>query len=623
MLIHGDFKPFFANQACAVLFGYPDPAAIVALDSVLPLFAPTEHARLLEGERHRPHKEPVLAHDMVQGVRLDGKAIWVERVVTAVEWHGVPASQMVLVDVTAQKHAEDMQVLLAQEQGVSEGRYRLLVERSPDLILVHCDEGIVFLNRAGAAMLGAPAPESLLGTPMLPLIHPAYHGVASSRMQQVGDGSDLALVEEQFVRCDGQIIDVEVMRMGTTYMGRPAIQVVARDITLRKRLEIQLRQAQKMEAIGTLAGGIAHDFNNILTAILGYTELALEESAADSPVAASLHEIFTAGQRAKHLVQQILTFSRHREVTRRPVLLHRLIQETLGLLRATLPATITIRQYCVTTSDLVLADETQIQQVLINLCANAEYAMRTTGGELEVRLEAVDVTARLAAAHPPLKPGPHVCIGIRDTGHGIPADAIERIFDPFFTTKGVGEGTGMGLAIVHGIVRAHDGAVLVKSAIGCGTTVMVYLPRVSEASPVPDASASAPLQHGQECILLVDDEAPLAHLAQELLTRLGYQVVIRTSSVEALEVFRAAPERFDLVMTDQTMPVMPGDMLVQEIRALRPEIPVILCTGFSHTMTEEKARALGIDAFLMKPFTARELASAIRQGLERPSQHRA
>ena len=387
-------------------------------------------------------------------------------------------------------------------------------------------------------------------------------------------------------------------------------------ISERKRLEAQLRQAQKMEAIGTLAGGIAHDFNNILTAILGYTDLALDDIRQESTAWNYLHEVRKAGLRAKTLVQQILTFSRRTEQPRTPVPLPLLIKEVLALLRASIPSTIEIRQEITQDVGTVLGDPTQLQQVLLNLCTNAAHAMHVTGGRLEVRLEAVVVDTPMITQHPELQPGPSVCITVTDTGHGIPPEVMERIFEPFFTTKGPGEGTGMGLALVHGIITDHGGAVLVDSVVGQGTTFTIYLPRSPEPAQneaSQDASVSPGSQPGTECVLFVDDETILVSLGQAILQRLGYDVVACTSSVEALEVFRAAPRRFDLVITDQTMPHMTGEVLAQELRRLRSDIPIILCTGFSHVMHAERAQELGIDAFLMKPLAMQDLAQTIQQ----------
>jgi nitrogen-specific signal transduction histidine kinase/CheY-like chemotaxis protein len=394
------------------------------------------------------------------------------------------------------------------------------------------------------------------------------------------------------------------------------VVLVFRDISERKRLEEQLLQAQKMEAIGTLAGGIAHDFNNILQAILGYTELALGDMPPTSAVQQSLQQVRTAGIRARDLVQRILAFSRRTAAARYPVYLHVLVQETLTLLRASLPSTITIRQHLTQDAGAVLADATQMHQVLMNLCANAEYAMRQTGGVLEVRLEAVEVEATGVGTTLDLSPGLYVRLTVRDTGPGIAPDVRPRIFEPFFTTKGPDEGTGMGLSVVHGIVTSHGGTIAVTGAPGQGATFEVYLPRFIAVLAAPASPAEDLPLRGQGCVLLVEDEAMLARVGQAHLERLNYEVVTCLSSVEALEAFRAAPQRFDLVITDQTMPQMTGDALAQVLRRIRPDIPIILCTGFSHTMDPDSARTLGIDAWLAKPWQARELATTIQRVLD-------
>ena len=371
---------------------------------------------------------------------------------------------------------------------------------------------------------------------------------------------------------------------------------VTRDITARLYAEEQLRQAQqdaqrrqaqKMEAIGVLAGGIAHDFNNLLGAILGYTDLALHEVAPSGPVAQYLQEVLTAGRRAQSLVLQILTFSRASEPERIPVQLRLIVKEALKLLRASLPTTIDIRQDIDHDDGTVLADPTQMHQVLMNLCANAEYAMRDTGGTLEVRLDTVELDTGAVAHYAELVPGSYVRLTIRDTGHGIPPEVATRVFEPFFTTKGVGQGTGMGLAVVHGIVTSHGGAITLQSTPGQGTTCEVYLPRLDMVVDDP-TSRDESLPVGKGVILFIDDEEAIARVSQQMLEKLGYQAVVRISSLAALETFRQTPHHFDLVITDQTMPHMTGEALACELRRIRPDIPIILCTGFSHTIDARK-----------------------------------
>jgi PAS domain S-box-containing protein len=380
----------------------------------------------------------------------------------------------------------------------------------------------------------------------------------------------------------------------------------------RQRLEAQLYQARKMEALGTLAGGIAHDFNNILAVILGYTELARFDLPGEARATQYLQEVLTAGKRAKHLVQQILTFSRKSDQQQKPVCLHVLIKETLTLLRAVLPATIHIQQRLSQDAGAILADPSQMHQVLLNLFSNAEHAMRTSGGVLEVQLDAVEIVPQWLVEHPELKPGPYVRLLVRDSGHGMEPEVLSRIFEPFFTTKDVGEGSGMGLAVVHGIITAHGGTISAQSTLGKGTTITIHLPRIGDTAG-EEPSVPEGLPHGQGRLLLVDDEPVIVRWGQELLERLGYTVAAYTDSGKALKAFQNAPQRFDVVITDQTMPYLTGEKLVEEMKRLRPDIPIILCTGHSYIMDADKALAMGIAAFCMKPLVARELVDTIHR----------
>jgi CheY-like chemotaxis protein len=298
-----------------------------------------------------------------------------------------------------------------------------------------------------------------------------------------------------------------------------------------------------------------------------------------------------------------------------------MVQEVWRLLHASLPSTITFQQDLAEDAGMVLADPTQMHQVLLNLCTNAEYAMRDTGGILAVGVHAVEVDTVLTAQYPAIHLGPHVCLSVRDTGPGIPPEVVDRIFDPFFTTKPIGEGTGMGLAMVHGIVTGHDGVITVESRLGVGTTFTLYLPQVRETEKSATPTVK-PIPHCSGRLLLVDDEATLARMGQALLEHHGYDVISCTRSEEALAAFQAEPYRFDLVITDQTMPHMTGEQLSQELRRVRPDIPIILCTGFSHVMHADKAQTMGIDAFLTKPLVARDWVSTIQQVLEHRAPHR-
>jgi PAS domain S-box-containing protein len=393
--------------------------------------------------------------------------------------------------------------------------------------------------------------------------------------------------------------------------------VVQRDETQERIMERQLRQAQKMEAIGTLAGGIAHDFNNILAAIIGYTEMVLFKSGKESPVRHNLEQVLRAGNRAKELVKQILAFSRQTEQEFKPIQIGINIKEALKLLRASLPTTIEIRQHISGDTGLVLADPTQIHQVVMNLCTNAAHAMRTNGGVLEVTLDLEELDAQAVERYAELVPGCYLHLQVTDSGHGMTSEIMARIFDPFFSTKIPGEGTGMGLAVVHGIVRSHGGAIEVSSAVGEGTIFHVLFPRI-ENGTATETKTAVRMPRGTERILFVDDEEDMADMGRQMLTHLGYQVTASTNSREALELFRRDPFRFDLIITDQTMPHMTGMELSREILAIRQGMPIILCTGFSEIVTAEEARAQGIREFILKPIVTLELATAIRQILEAP-----
>ncbi len=393
------------------------------------------------------------------------------------------------------------------------------------------------------------------------------------------------------------------------------------EIAERQQLETQMLQAQKMQAVGTLAGGIAHEFNNNLAVILGFTELATDQLPPTAPVHHRLQAVLTAGNRAKDLVQQILTFSRQSQPRRQAVSLEALVRESLSLVRVSLPSTIAIESYIAADAGKVLADPTQVQQILMNLCGNAEHAMRQTGGRLKIEVTRANVSAHPIPSSGQRPQGDYVRFMIQDTGVGMSAEVASRVFEPFFTTKEIGEGTGMGLAIVHGIVTSYGGEIQVLSTPGAGSTFTIYLPRLADATEAMSAKPAGAIDQGKGCILWVDDEPLLLRMGQEMLVKLGYEVVAHMSSREALETFRAMPYRFDLVITDQTMPILAGERLAKELRHIRADIPIVLCTGFSHVIDAEKAAATGINAFCMKPVEMKALARTIEQVLGRGRQN--
>jgi PAS domain S-box-containing protein len=382
-----------------------------------------------------------------------------------------------------------------------------------------------------------------------------------------------------------------------------------------KRLQAQLMQSQKMEAIGALAGGIAHDFNNILSAVLGYAEMARDASPEDSAVARDLNKVLEASSRAAALVKQILAFSRQAETERIPLEPISIVREAIKLLRPTLPSTIVIQQHLDAPTRPICADPTQIHQIVMNLCTNAFHAMEQTGGVLEISLEDCELSVDDLHRWPNIQPGGFVMLAISDTGSGIPPEIRDKIFDPYFTTKGVGKGTGMGLAIVHGIVAASGGFLACESEPGKGSIFRVYYPAIErKTGPAVNETISVPT--GKEHILLVDDEIILAEMGQAMLERIGYVVTVRTSSLEALAVFENQPDLFDAVVTDQTMPNLTGMDLARKMLQIRPDIPIILCTGYSNLVNEELATQCGIKGFVMKPMTGKEIAVQLRRALE-------
>jgi len=396
---------------------------------------------------------------------------------------------------------------------------------------------------------------------------------------------------------------------------RECMLTVMIDITELKHMEAQLQQAYKMEAIGTLAGGIAHDFNNILGIILGNTELAIDDLPEWNAARNNLEETKIACLRAKDVIQQLLSFSRKIEQDKKPIKMGPIIEESLKLLRSSIPATIEIQPNIPAELDAIIADSTQIHQVIINLCTNAAHAMQDEGGILQVSLSNVRVELDSVAGSSELKAGEYVKLSVADTGCGIAPEIENHIFDPYFTTKRVGEGAGMGLAVIHGIVENHGGAVSVTSTPGKGTKIDVYLPAIKEGNMDSELVLFESDAKGHEHILFVDDEEQIVQVARQTLERLGYEVSGYTSSIAALDAIRTTPDTFDLVISDTTMPDMTGDTLARKIGEIRSDLPIILCTGYSERISDEKIKPIGVRALLMKPIVKSELAKTIRQVL--------
>ena len=506
------------------------------------------------------------------------------------------------------------------EQALREGesRYRLLVENSPLGIISIDDAGTILdANPKLLEIMGSPTLEATRGINMF-TFPPLVESGISSHFRKCLDTGETGIFETKYVSKWGKKAFLRYhLRAVFSESGRIiGVQGIVEDITVPARLEEELRQAQKMEAVGTLAGGIAHDFNNILSAIIGYTELAQMDLDQDHSAQVCLGQVLQSSVRAKNLVEQILTFSRKRQRELTPVKLEPLVEEALQLLRATLPTTIEIRKHIDSRGQSVLSDSTMIHQILINLCTNAADAMRDKGGVLTLSLAEGEQTEE-ASQNQDLKPGKYMVLSVADTGPGIEQDVIDRIFEPFYTTKDKGKGTGMGLAVVHGIVQSHGGAIHVSSKAGEGARFDVFLPIVEMVEQPAPASANKPTT-GHERILFVDDEPNLVEIGKRMLERLGYQVETYTDSTEALKAIDARAADYDLVITDQTMPNMTGAELARAVMRIKPDLPVILCTGYSDAVTAEEAEAMGVKAFLMKPLILQEFASAVREVLDRP-----
>ncbi|MCP4220016.1 MAG: response regulator [bacterium] len=502
----------------------------------------------------------------------------------------------------------------------SEKRYRRLFEESKDMVFTTTGNGrFLDINPTGVALLGFGDREEAV---RLDCFYDIF-SVPSAREAFCKELKAKHYVKDfdlEVTRRNGERISVLITATVFSDSVKNAeympVRGIMRDVTETKRLQQQLTQSQKMEAIGTLAGGIAHDFNNILGVIIGYVEMALEDLEEDSLVGRNLRQVDIAANRAKELVRQILTFSRRGELEQKPITLAVIVNEALKLLRATLPATVIIRQDILAESEIVLADSTCIHQVVMNLCTNAAHAMRENGGTLYVRLDDIYLDGEKVKEYSDLAEGRYLELIVEDSGHGIHPAVVKRIFEPFFTTKNPGEGTGMGLAVIHGIVKGHGGDIVVKSEPGKGAAFHVLLPVVKEEKDATvDALCAYPFGSGER-ILLVDDEVPLVEMGRLMLESLGYTVTAKDNAREALDVFLAAPEDFDLLVTDRTMPLLTGIQLIREVRKQRPDIPVIFCTGSARPLAEEHARDAQIDRFLLKPINKSDLANAVREVLD-------
>jgi len=510
----------------------------------------------------------------------------------------------------------------------SEEKYRRLVDNSLVGIYITRDHVVKFCNRKFAQVFGYHDPEEILGKHMKELVTKECWERLNmdNHKKNLRESKAQAAIPRRYelngTLRNGTIFRIEVFVSPITFQDKPALEGILMDITGRKqaeeerqKLEDQLRQAQKMESLGTLAGGIAHDFNNILSAIIGYTELTLDIVPEKSKAKSNLERVLAASDRATELIKHILAFSRKSEKERRTIYLNKVVEDVLKLMRSTLPSTIDIRQHILQMKNPVLANKAEIHQVVMNLCTNAGHAMSKKGGVLQIDLKEINVeNSALGRVH--LEPGRHQQLTVSDTGHGMTPETMVRIFEPYFTTKKK-KGTGMGLSVVHGIVKSYGGNITVYSEPGIGTTFHIFLPIAKEREVGADTDHTSVLLPGNEWVLLVDDEPILVEMGRDMMKRMGYHVVTKTSSIEALEVFNAEPQRFDLVISDQTMPNLTGVQLAKEIRKKRADIPIILFSGFSEVIDEDNYKSQGINAFLMKPILEKDLATTIRNVLDK------
>jgi PAS domain S-box-containing protein len=597
------------NPAFTRILGYESPEAFetarkAALD--LPhIDAETQESILTLVEEHgRIRDFETRIH------RVDGSSIWVSLSARAIrgdsgEFSAVEGS---IEDIDRRKRVEAMIIRAKQE-------WERTFDSVPDVIAI-LDRNFTLrrMNMALATRLGLH-PKQAVGLHWSKLLPPMDdHSTALQQLRAMSQS-------------DGEVVDMDLPGLGGVFLvsvspfhvdravdeDADGFVLVAHDISSRKQLEAKLRQSQKLEAIGTLAGGIAHDFNNILGVIMGYAEMTLEDATPETVTERRLTEIINAGRRARDLIHQILTFSRQEELALRPLQLDSVVKEVTKMLRASLPANVNIITDLPPASAAVMANLSQIHQVIMNLCTNAAHAMRATGGTLRVSLADTTLVTEDGAARAA------VLLTVADTGTGIPDEILDNVFDPFFTTKKPDEGTGMGLAMVHGIVSSHGGTVSVDSPPGEGATFRVVLP-AADIVPTGTEEPATPRPSAKGRALFIDDEKALATIGGEMLDSLGFTTSVATSSLDALEVFKSAPNEFDLVVTDQSMPGLTGEALAKEILALRPDVPIIICTGYSEDISAERARSIGIRGFLLKPMLKKDLAASIDAALRSPAE---
>ncbi|MGM0665607.1 MAG: PAS domain S-box protein [Thermodesulfobacteriota bacterium] len=604
-----DLKLVFFNLKTTELMGYPDEE--LRSKPFIEFIHPDDRKMVIDRHVRRLKGEELPHIYSFRILHKDGSIRWGELNAVLINWNGNSATLNFLSDITERKQTEDALV-------ESEQRYRALYESTLNPIAIISTDGRYFDANPAFLKFVGKTKEQLLemrAFDFAPSNKKESQQINHKKLWKSGGTIETAYL----INGEEKLLELTITPF--LYQNQKAILGTGRDITESTKLQSQLRQAQKMESIGTLAGGIAHDFNNILSIIVGNTELAMLDLPKWSPAQDNLKEVREATFRARELVKQILLFARQKEHAVSNIHLEPIVKESLKMLRASMLSMVEIRENIEEGLPPVLADPSQIQQIIMNLFTNAGQVMEEEGGTLTFTLDSAELETPLYTLSALLPPGRYLRMQVLDTGPGIPSENLERIFDPFFTTKGVGEGTGLGLAVVHGIVQNHKGGITVETEEGRGTVFTVYLPASEVESVEVTAEEKTELPRGTERVLFVDDEPMIMKLGQQMLERQGYEVETRASGTDALECFGQDPNRFDLVVTDMTMPGMRGDRLAEEILAIRPDIPVILCTGYNKQTSKEKSREIGIRALVMKPFTQHMLASTVRKVLDEKSQN--
>jgi PAS domain S-box-containing protein len=607
-----DGKIIYFNAALVTICGYSaeeirDWNARKIADIIHPDDLPLVMERV---KKREADKKGIITSYAFRLVTKSREIKWVEVYSKTVPFGNGPADIVAMIDITQRKEVEEK----LQE---SQSHLRKVLDLVPQHIHARDYDGrFIMANRAVAESYNM-TPEEIVGV---------HHGDVATNDAEVrqlllddrkvmDSGHPEYIPQVAHTDFKGRVHWLETRKVPFTHKGGKAVLVSAVDITDRKQLEEQLQQSQKMEAIGTLAGGIAHDFNNILFPIFGYLEMVLVDLADNNPIKGKLERVYTGAKRARDLVQQILAFSRQSDHEHKPVKIQLHVIEALKLMKSSLPSTIEIRLDIDDTCGVIYADSVKIHQIVMNLCANAYHAMEETGGKLTVTLEEVNLEAD-DIKELPLTSGTYVCLKVADTGMGIEKPVLKRIFEPYFTTKEKGKGTGLGLSVIHGIVKSHGGHITVDSVPERGTAFKVFFPLMEYPGVEGIDEVDGEIKEGHERILLVDDEKLVVDMLKQMLEKIGYQVTGKATSIDALATFKKNPDSFDFVITDMTMPYMTGEQLARKIMEIRPGIPVIVCTGFSEKMSAEKAAAMGINGFLIKPVVMSDLSGMIRKVLD-------